>query len=74
MHTTAVPVPGASVPAREVPDDEALALLLDLMAEDPGDVPRPELPASARWAGRAVELSRRASSWGAGPQGAWRAW
>ena len=72
MHTTAVPEPSA--PAREVPDDGALALLLDLMDEEPGDEPRPDVLPTARWAGRAVQLSRRASSWGEGPQGAWRAW
>ena len=74
MHATAVPVPEPSVSAREVPDDEALALLLDLMDEEPGAVPRPDIPPAPRWADRALDLSRRASSWGAGPQGAWRAW
>ena len=72
MHVTAVPQP--TVPAREVPDDEALALLLDLMDEEPAEDPQPDVPPVWRWADRALELSRRASSWGAGPQGAWRAW
>ncbi|CCG05404.1 hypothetical protein [Blastococcus saxobsidens] len=74
MHATAVPVAEPSVSVREVPDSEALALLLDLMADEPAEVPRPAGLPHHRWATRVQDLSRRASSWGAGPQGAWRAW
>lgn len=73
MHDTAVSVVEPSVSVRELPDSEAMSLLLDLMADEPAQPPRPDLPRH-RWATRVQDLSRRASSWGAGPQGAWRAW
>lgn len=74
MHAIAPPLhqPSASTP--EVPDGEALALLLDLMVDEPDAV----LPVAGTpgpgMAARVQEWSRRAASWGAGPQGAWRAW
>ena len=71
MHPTLALARASSVPVRQVPDSEALALLRDLMADEPA--PAPRLP-SHRWSTRVQELSSRASSWGAGPQGAWRAW
>ncbi|MDK3255599.1 hypothetical protein [Blastococcus capsensis] len=70
MHATAEP----SASLRDVPDSEALALLLDLMADEPAQTPRSAGLPRHRWATRVLDLSRRASSWGAGPLGAWRAW
>ncbi|TYP87851.1 hypothetical protein [Blastococcus xanthinilyticus] len=74
MHPTAALVGASAVPARQVPDSEALALLLDLMTDEPAPAPAPGRLPSHRWASRVQELSARASSWGEGPQGAWRAW
>ncbi|WP_347058194.1 hypothetical protein ABC795_16160 [Blastococcus sp. HT6-30] len=74
MHVTAVPLHQPSTSAREVPDGEALALLLDLMVDEPAAVPATPGTPGPRWAARVQEWSRRASAWGEGPQGAWRAW
>ena len=74
MRPTRVAVPEPSASVRDVPDSEALALLLDLMVDEPVEAPRPSGLPTHRWATRVQEMSRRASSWGAGPQGAWRAW
>lgn len=63
--------------APRTPADDGLGLLLDLFAAPfPAEVPvlrradrqRIELRA------RGQEWLRRAANWGAGPQGAWRAW
>ncbi|MGY2083669.1 hypothetical protein [Blastococcus sp. SYSU DS0539] len=74
MHATAVPPYEPSTSVREVPDGEALALLLDLMVDEEVAVPASAGMPGPGWSARVQELSRRASSWGAGPQGAWRAW
>jgi hypothetical protein len=71
VRATAVPEPSASV--REVPDSEALALLLDLMLEEPVMAPRRPGRSGHRWVTRVQELSR-ASYWSARPQEARRAW
>ncbi|WP_139220552.1 hypothetical protein [Trujillonella endophytica] len=76
----------ATPPPRLVDADEqtGLTALLELFsAEDPapGTTPavrRPVGPALRTTGARAVAWTRassqRAASWGAGPQGAWRAW
>lgn len=74
MHATALPLHQPSASAPEVPDGEALALLLDLMVDEPAAVPAAAGTPRPGWAARIQEWSRRAASWGAGPQGAWRAW
>ncbi|WP_346620325.1 hypothetical protein [Blastococcus montanus] len=74
MHATAVPVHHPSTHLDDELDGDGLALLLDLMADEPVAPPRPAGPPSPPWTTRVQELSRWASSWGAGPQGAWRAW
>ena len=57
--------------------DDGLTLLLDLFAlESPAEVPR-RRPVGRHRAGPRARLhdwTRRAALWGAGPQGAWRAW
>jgi hypothetical protein len=57
--------------------DDGLTLLLDLFAlESPAEVPR-RGPVGRHRAGPRARLhdwTRRAALWGAGPQGAWRAW
>ena len=57
--------------------DDGLTLLLDLFAlESPTEAPR-RRPAGRHRAGPRAQLHgwiRRAALWGAGPQGAWRAW
>ncbi|SET98511.1 hypothetical protein [Geodermatophilus poikilotrophus] len=61
---------------QQIPADDGLALLLDLFALEP--VEGPHRPAGGRQpAGpraRVQHWTRRAALWGAGPQGAWRAW
>ncbi|MGY2064367.1 hypothetical protein [Blastococcus sp. SYSU DS0619] len=74
MHATALPLHEPFPSAREVPDGEALALLLDLMVEEPATGAATAGTPDPGWAARVQEWSRRASSWGEGPQGAWRAW
>ena len=75
----------APPPPRLVEGDEqtGLTALLDLFsAEEPAvgtpasvPDPRPSLRASgARAVAWTRASSQRAASWGAGPQGAWRAW
>jgi hypothetical protein len=72
-------VPRTSIEAGEIPADDGLGLLLDLFALEPhGEAPaswrRPagrHRPGPRAWL---QEWLRRAAHWGAGPQGAWRAW
>jgi hypothetical protein len=58
--------------------DDGLALLLDLFALTPAEDPASRRrPAGRHRAGPRARLHgwmRRAALWGAGPQGAWRAW
>ena len=57
--------------------DDGLTLLLDLFAlESSAEAPR-RRPVGRHRAGPRARLhdwTRRAALWGAGPQGAWRAW
>ena len=57
--------------------DDGLTLLLDLFAlESSAEAPR-RRPVGRHRAGPRAQLrvwTRRAALWGAGPQGAWRAW
>ena len=58
------------------PADDGLALLLDLFALEPAVAPQ-RRPAARHRAGARARVQvwiRRAALWGAGPQGAWRAW
>ena len=55
---------------------DGLALLLDLFALEPAEEPQ-RRPADRQRLGaraRVRDWARRAALWGAGPQGAWRAW
>ena len=67
-----------SIEAEENQADDGLALLLHLFAvETPVEASAPWRPAGSHRAGpraRVQEWLRRAALWGAGPQGAWRAW
>ncbi|MGY2077226.1 hypothetical protein [Blastococcus sp. SYSU DS0828] len=74
MHATASPVRTPSLPMREVFDDPGLDLLRELMVEEPVPAPPVVRPPHPGWAARVQEWTNRAASWGAGPQGAWRAW
>jgi hypothetical protein len=65
------------IEAEEIPADHGLSLLLDLFAlESSAEEPR-RRPVGRHRAGpraRVRDWTRRAALWGAGPQGAWRAW
>ena len=68
-----------SAPTTITRPDDGLALLLELLAvESPVETPAPSRrPVGRRGPGpraRLHEWLRRAALWGAGPQGAWRAW
>ncbi|MDP9428434.1 MAG: hypothetical protein M3Q47_05930 [Actinomycetota bacterium] len=68
-----------STGTEQSPADDGLGLLLDLFAlELPAEAPAPwRRPADGRrpvLRARVQEWLRRAALWGAGPQGAWRAW
>ncbi|TFV62182.1 hypothetical protein E4P41_08000 [Geodermatophilus sp. DF01-2] len=57
--------------------DEGLSLLMDLFAVEPSTEARSGRPAD--WhrfelRARVQRWVRRAAAWGAGPEGAWRAW
>ncbi len=67
MNASGLPASAPSSPA-----DGGITLLLDLMEHEPA--PRASRAAGAGWAALAQDWSQRAASWGAGPQGAWRAW
>ncbi len=60
----------------QIPADDGLALLLDLFALEPAEEPahRPAGRHRATPRARLRDWTRRAALWGAGPQGAWRAW
>ena len=81
MSAPAAPTTRPSPDVLDVPADGELSLaeLLDLLAlERPGEAPVPgRRPAGGYLTGlRGLvrEWVRRAAGWGAGPQGAWRAW
>jgi hypothetical protein len=54
--------------------DEGLDLLRELMVDEPAPAPPAIRPERSGWTARVQEWTHRASSWGEGPQGAWRAW
>jgi len=78
--------PSSPVPPRPADEDLGLAALLDLFAADEAEAAQEaaqEAAPSTRRSLRATagrlhawmqESLRRASAWGAGPGGAWRAW
>ena len=75
MSTTTVT--RTSIESEEIPADDGLTLLLDLFAlEFPAEAPsrRPAVGHRAGLRAQVQEWMRRAANWGAGPQGAWRAW
>jgi hypothetical protein len=65
----------SSAPPGQSPPDEGLGLLMHLFDTAPAALAP---PADARspidLAARVRGWVRRAAAWGAGPQGAWRAW
>lgn len=76
MSTPSTTLPRTSTQAADTPADDGLALLLDLFALDPAEEPA-RGPAGRHRAtprARLRDWTRRAALWGAGPQGAWRAW
>ncbi|MGY1721554.1 hypothetical protein [Blastococcus sp. SYSU DS0533] len=73
MHATASPVRKPSSPAPEGAD-EGLALLRELMVDEPAAAPPAPRSPHPGWAARVQDWTHRASAWGEGPQGAWRAW
>lgn len=76
MSTPSSTLPRTSPEAGGIPADDGLALLLDLFALDPVDEPvrRPAGRHRAAPRARLAQWLRRAALWGAGPEGAWRAW
>ena len=81
MSAPVLPVTRPSIPDQYVSTSEGLGLseLLDLLAlEHSAVAPTPARPpAGSRLTGLRVRMQewvRRAAGWGAGPQGAWRAW
>jgi hypothetical protein len=76
VSTPSTTIPRTPIRAEDRPADDGLALLLDLFAL--GTVAEPAPRAAARQGpgarARLRDWVRRAALWGAGPQGAWRAW
>jgi hypothetical protein len=72
-----ITIPRTPIEAEEIPADDGLSLLLDLFAlESSAEEPR-HRPVDRHRVGlraRVQDWTRRAALWGAGPQGAWRAW
>ncbi len=66
----------ASLPRAPIATDEGLTLLHDLFTVEHPEArgPRPAGWYRAEFRGRAQQWLRRAALWGAGPDGAWRAW
>ncbi|MGY1823852.1 hypothetical protein [Geodermatophilus sp. SYSU D00079] len=79
MSAPAVLVPHFPSTAERSTADDGLSLLMDMFASEPPAGAEPSAP-HERGARRAAlraqvqDLVRRAADWGAGPQGAWRAW
>lgn len=65
-----------SLPRAPIATDEGLTLLHDLYTVEhpPTREPRPAGWYRAELRGRVQQWLRRAALWGAGPDGAWRAW
>jgi hypothetical protein len=82
VSAPAVLVPHLPTSAEQPPADDGLTLLMDMFRSEPPAGPRPHVPhvphvrGSRRAALRAQvqDWVQRAANWGAGPQGAWRAW
>jgi hypothetical protein len=76
VSTPSTTLPRTSTQAADTPADDGLALLLDLFALEPAEEParRPVSRHRATPRARLRDWTRRAALWGAGPQGAWRAW
>ena len=76
MSTPSTTLPRTSIQAQDTPADDGLALLLDLFALEPAEEPARLSVGRHRVTLRARlrDWTRRAALWGAGPQGAWRAW
>jgi hypothetical protein len=76
VSTPSTTLPRTSTQAEDTPADDGLALLLDLFALEPAEEPahRPAGRHRATPRARLRDWTRRAALWGAGPQGAWRAW
>ncbi len=76
MSTPSTTLPRTSTQAGDAPADDGLTLLLDLLALEPAEEPVRLPSARHRTTPRArlQDWTRRAALWGAGPQGAWRAW
>jgi hypothetical protein len=75
VSTPSTTFPRTPTGAEDSPAD-GLALLLDLFALESGAEPAPGAADRSRPGARArlQDWVRRAALWGAGPQGAWRAW
>ncbi len=75
MSTPSTTIPRTPTGAEDSPGG-GLALLLDLFALESGAEPAPRAADRPRPGARArlQDWVRRAALWGAGPQGAWRAW
>ena len=76
MSTPSTTITRTPTAAEDLPADDGLALLLDLFALEPGAEPAARAADRQRPGTRArlQDWVRRAALWGAGPQGAWRAW
>ncbi|MGY1638919.1 hypothetical protein ACI78V_19915 [Geodermatophilus sp. SYSU D00742] len=79
MSAPAVLVPHPPDTAEQPPAHDELGLLMDMFVPEPPAGTRPEVPRvpGARRAALRAQVQdwvRRAADWGAGPQGAWRAW
>jgi hypothetical protein len=74
-----VPLIRSSIEADQNSADEGLSLLLDLLALEPsaGESPSPRRLVGSHRAELRARMQgwvQLAAGWGAGPQGAWRAW
>jgi hypothetical protein len=76
VSTPSTTIPRTSIGAGHIPADDGLALLLDLFALESAGEPAPRAADRHRPGVRAQlqDWMRRAALWGAGPEGAWRAW
>ena len=72
MNVSGLSARTPSPSTERLPADDGIALLLDLMEHEP--TPSAPPAGGPGWVARAQDWSQRAASWGAGPQGAWRAW
>ncbi len=68
--------PSTTIPRTPTGAEDGLALLLDLFALESAGEPAPRAADRHRPGVRAQlqDWMRRAALWGAGPEGAWRAW